>query len=273
MIRGGLVSISFRKLSAREVVELVARAGLQGIEWGGDVHVPHGDAATAREVAAMTRDAGLTVAAYGSYYRAGEPATGDNPDFAAVLNSAVRLGAPTIRVWSGRRPSAAADNAYRGLVLADLRRIGALAAAHSIVVSCEHHSHTLTDSPASARELYAALQGSNVDAYWQPTPELSTGDNAASLKDLLPRLVNLHVFHWAVANGRRDRCPLAAGRPDWDRYLRLAASTGRDHWALLEFVKDDRPEQFVEDAGALRSWLAGIVPQTAAVSPGPKAGR
>jgi 3-dehydroshikimate dehydratase len=261
MIRGGLVSISFRKLSAREVVALVARAGLQGIEWGGDVHVPHGDAGIAREVAAMTRDAGLTVAAYGSYYRAGEPATGDNPDFGAVLNSAVRLGAPTIRVWSGRRPSLTADNAYRGIVLADLRRIGALAAAHGIVVTCEHHSHTLTDSPAAARALYAALQGGNVEAYWQPATELSGAENIASLKDLLARLVNLHVFHWVMADGRRERCPLAAGRADWERYLRLAEGTGRSHWALLEFVKDDRPEQFIDDATTLQSWLAAISPQ------------
>jgi sugar phosphate isomerase/epimerase len=262
MIRGGLVSVSFRKLSARQIVDLVARSGLEGIEWGGDVHVPHGNAASAREVAAMTRDAGLAVAAYGSYYRAGEPATGDNPDFAAVLNSAVRLGAPCIRVWSGRRPSAAADRAYRGIVVADLRRIGALAAAHGIVVTCEHHSHTLTDSPASARELYAALQSQNVDAYWQPVPEQSGNDNAASLKDLLTRLVNLHVFHWVVTDGRRERSPLAAGQADWARYLRLAESTGRAHWALLEFVKDDQPEQFIEDAATLRSWLAAAAPQT-----------
>jgi sugar phosphate isomerase/epimerase len=259
MIRGGLVSVSFRKLSAREIIDLVVRAGLEGIEWGGDVHVPHGDASTAREVAAMTRDAGLTVAAYGSYYRAGEPPTGDNPDFAAVLNSAARLGAPTIRVWSGRRPSQAADHAYRGLVLADLRRIGALAAAHQIVVTCEHHGHTLTDSPASARDLYAALKGQNVEAYWQPSPERSVGENAAGLMELLPRLVNLHLFHWISANGRSERCPLAAGRADWERYLRLAKSTGRPHWALLEFFKDDRAEQFSDDATTLRSWLAGLV--------------
>lgn len=262
MIRGGLVSISFRKLAARDIVELVARAGLEGIEWGGDVHVPHGDLAAAREVAAMTRDAGLAVAAYGSYYRAGELASGDNPDFAAVLTSAVRLGAPTIRVWAGRRPSATVDSTYRGLVLADLRRIGAMAAAHGIVVTCEHHSHTLTDSPASARALYAALPGENVEAYWQPVPEEPLAANLACLKDLLPRLVNLHVYHWVKSAGRHERCPLATGKAEWGHYLRLAEGTGRSHWALIEFVKDDRPEQFVEDAAALRSWLtAGPAPQ------------
>ena len=40
MIRGGLVSITFRKLSPRAIIDLVTRANLIGIEWGGDVHVP-----------------------------------------------------------------------------------------------------------------------------------------------------------------------------------------------------------------------------------------
>lgn len=68
-IRTGLVSISFRKVAACDLIEEVVKAGQQGIEWGGDVHVPHGDTAKAEQVARWTRDAGLESAAYGSYYR------------------------------------------------------------------------------------------------------------------------------------------------------------------------------------------------------------
>ena len=71
MLCGGLVSITFRRLSPREIVKLVKKSGLEGIEWGGDVHVPHGDLSVAREVATMTQEEGLVVAAYGSYYRVG----------------------------------------------------------------------------------------------------------------------------------------------------------------------------------------------------------
>ena len=255
MLQSGLVSISFRKLSVREIVDLVARSGLQGIEWGGDVHVPHGDLARAREAAAMTRDAGLTVSSYGSYYRAGEPPADDNPDFQAVLESARALGAPAIRVWSGRRASAAATAAYREQVAVDLCRIGDLAAAAGLTVACEHHGGTLTDTPASARSLYTRLEGHPVGAYWQPSLDLTCEENLAALQSLLPCLVNLHVFHWVVSAKGRERCALAAGRADWERYLRLVRPAARPHWALLEFVKDDRPEQFLEDAAALRQWL------------------
>ena len=63
MLYGGLVSITFRQLQPREIITLVQKSGLKGIEWGGDVHVPHGNLHAAREVGHMTREAGLTVAA------------------------------------------------------------------------------------------------------------------------------------------------------------------------------------------------------------------
>ena len=53
-LKTGLVSITFREKSPEEIVGLVVEAGLDGIEWGGDVHVPHGDLAKAREVRANT---------------------------------------------------------------------------------------------------------------------------------------------------------------------------------------------------------------------------
>lgn len=105
--RPGLVSISFRDLSPERLIQEVVDAGLQGLEWGGDVHVPHGDTSTAEQVGIRTREAGLEVVAYGSYYRLGE--TRDNPEFEAVLESACALKAPTIRVWAGRQASADAD--------------------------------------------------------------------------------------------------------------------------------------------------------------------
>ena len=37
MLIPGLVSITFRPLSPREIVDLVAEAGLKAIEWGGVV--------------------------------------------------------------------------------------------------------------------------------------------------------------------------------------------------------------------------------------------
>src|SRR6185312_7605034 len=106
MISPGLVSITFRALTPAEVIALVRQAGLRGIEWGGDIHVPHGDAGRAREVRGLTQGAGLQVAAYGSYYKAGVSEDAGLA-FGRVLETAVTLGAPVIRVWAGGAGSAA----------------------------------------------------------------------------------------------------------------------------------------------------------------------
>jgi hypothetical protein len=51
--------VTFRSLEPAEIVKLADRAGLDGIEWGGDVHVPHGDVTKASEVYKMTSSMGL----------------------------------------------------------------------------------------------------------------------------------------------------------------------------------------------------------------------
>ena len=104
-MKPGLVSVTFRQLSPEGIIDLCASSGLQAIEWG-DVYVPPGDDRVASRVGEMTRRAGLSVAAYGSYYRL---AASEASPFEEVLASAEAMGAPAIRVWAGNRGSADTD--------------------------------------------------------------------------------------------------------------------------------------------------------------------
>src|SRR3954470_14190851 len=111
LMRPGLCSVTLRRLGVEDVVRVAAEAGLEAIEWGGDVHVPPGDDAAADAARAAGEAAGVAVASYGSYFRAG-----DDPleAFAAVRDTAERLGAPRIRIWAGSAGSAGAAGARRG---------------------------------------------------------------------------------------------------------------------------------------------------------------
>lgn len=250
MLHPGLVSVTFRKLTRPEIVGLVAKAGLNGIEWGGDLHVPHGDLDQAREARRLTVEAGLRVAAYGSYYRVGHE---EELAFAKVLDSAVTLGAPVIRVWAGRQGSAAADVAYRARVVGDAARIGELAATARIPVAFEFHAGTLTDTIESTQRLLTEISHPNVKTCWQPNPNGTVETRVQGLRTLLPWLTNIHAFYWETAPHKR--CPLAEGAGDWSRYLQAIAATGRDHDIMLEFVTDDEPKNFLRDAATLKSWL------------------
>jgi len=252
MIWPGLVSITFRALSPAEIVALVRQAGLRGIEWGGDIHVPHGDLARAREVRKLTQEAGLTVAAYGSYYRAAQSEAAGLP-FARVLESAVELGAPLVRVWAGAAGSAAASPAVRAEVAADLHRVAALAADARVGVALEFHNGTLADTADSTARLLAEVDQPNLSTYWQPQLERDPAACVSDLRRLLPRLTHLHVYHWLSFTERR---PLADGAAQWRKFLDVAATAAGDRHAMLEYVEADAPASFLRDAATLKSWLS-----------------
>lgn len=249
-ITPGLVSISFRALAPAAVIAAAKAAGLTGIEWGGDVHAPHGDVAAARNVAALTTAADLRVAAYGSYYRLGvSEAAGLS--FAAVVASAQALGAPVIRVWVGDQGSAETAPAKRAAIIADAKRCADLAAAAGIRVLSEWHGGTLTDNLASGRDFLTAVGHPAFATVWQPSVGLTTDDAHAELVGVLPWVEHLHVFHWDV----RERRALADGADRWRRYFATALTTGRNLTAALEFVIGDDPAQLVRDGATLNHLL------------------
>lgn len=257
MLLPGLVSVTFRKLAPHEIAALVRRAGLAGIEWGGDIHVPHGDLARAREVRTATLDAGLRVAAYGSYYRAGWSERNGLP-FARVLDTAAALGAPTIRVWPGGTASARTDADARHAVVEDLIRISADAAGAGISISTEFHGDTLTDTNESAARLLREAAHPGLFTCWQPHNGEETAECAAGLRAVLPRVSNAHVFHWWPTAA--ERRPLAEGEARWAEFLRELATLPGERFALLEFVQDDSEAAFLRDAATLRSWLRDLAP-------------
>ena len=110
MLHSGLVSITFRSLTPEQIIDLCVEAKIEGIEWGGDIHVPHGDIETATRVGSLTRAASIATPTYGSYYRVGK-SEDDGLAFDQVLASAVALETPAIRVWAGSMDSADADEA------------------------------------------------------------------------------------------------------------------------------------------------------------------
>lgn len=255
MLHAGLVSITFRGLTPPRIIDLVALAGLEGIEWGGDVHVPHGDLAVAREVRRQTADAGLAVPSYGSYYRLWPD---EDVAFGAVLDTAVALGAPVVRVWAGRLGSDQADADHRARIVEQSRRIADQAASAGVTVAYEFHGNTLTDTNASALALLDEVAHQNVRSYWQPAAGMTHDQRLAGLTSLGDRLAHVHVYSWCPDT--RKRLPLADGYTLWQDYLRAAdAAAGlQPRYAMLEFVRDDDPDAFGADAATLKQWLAGL---------------
>lgn len=250
----GVCSVTFRSLPPEEIIALAVQAGLNCIEWGGDVHVPHGDLQCARRVNQLCAAAGLQTLSYGSYYRAGE-SEALGLSFQQVLDTAEVLGAGVVRIWAGTRASGQVAPAYRRQVTEDALRAAALASERGLRVAFEFHGGTLTDSVASALTLLQEAAHPALGIYWQPPVGMSQSECIEGLRAVLPWLMNVHVFQWQMQEGQVRRSPLAEGAGCWPGYLKLAEQSGRPLAALLEFVRGDDREQWMDDSVTLNKWI------------------
>jgi Xylose isomerase-like TIM barrel. len=249
MIESGLVSVTFRKLSPGEIIELVTRAGLNAIEWGGDIHVPHGDLKKAKEVAGMTLESGLKISSYGSYYHVG--CENDLSLFERILETASILKAPTIRVWAGNKGTSEADEDHWERVVEDARAIVEKAAAYDIELAFEYHGNSLTDNINDALKLLDLIGNRRFKSYWQPNIGMEPDKCRDDIIKLKGHLSNIHVFHWINYEHRS----LSEGEFIWDNYFKTIDDKAEKRFASLEFVRDDSPEAFLEDAKTLKKLL------------------
>ncbi len=243
MIRLGLCSITFRKLTPAAILALARQANLDAIEWGGDVHVPHGDVDTARNVRRVTRDEGLR----DPLVRLLLPCGPDPERFEGVLSTAVaarrtrdpRLG----RQWSDprKRPE------QPGTAWLPIPNGSHPGAGRRPTHRLRIYGNTLTDTDEAAIRLLTDRQPPSrplllADARVQ----WSLVEHLEGLLSVLPWLEHVHVqaCRLGTCSARHaGRC--VAEDPG-------ASPTGRDHTALLELVRDDSPEHLA-DAATLRS--------------------
>lgn len=247
-LRPGLVSVTFRQWHPEDIIALCREVSLQGIEWSADFHVPCGDLAKARQVRRWCQDAGLQTAAYGSYYYTGH--SEEKHSFEQVLETAQELGAPLIRAWAGKLDAQDADEMYFRNIVAKSQRMGYLANQANIKLAYEFHGKTLNNNANASNNLLDAIGLSPWQTLWQPLTT-ETLPQTESLKTVLPRLANLHVYHW---RNYQNRFALAAGEDEWKKYFSIA-DNGVSRWALLEFVRHDDPVCLREDASVLHRLL------------------
>lgn len=266
MLTPGICSVTLQSLRPEEVVRFAADNNLHAIEWWATGHVTPGAVAAAETIGRLTREAGLAVSSYGSYYRVGANPAEAAP-FEAVLDSAQALQAATIRVWAGRKNMEDADDSCLAGIVADTMRVADLAATRGLSITFEHHGGSLTNTSANARRFADIVPHRNVFFSWQPPHGFTLEHCRAGLELLLDRLSTVHVYHWTVGSYEKNLFsqaerepkwpdeffmhPLADGLGRWTAYLERVRTTGRDHCALLEFVKGGAVEQAAADAATL----------------------
>lgn len=252
MIRPGLCSVTFRELPVEEVVRHAAAAGLEGIEWAGDAHVPPGDLDAATHARTVTEEAGLAVTSYGSYLAFVGSDEQVHAEGGAVIAAARALGVPRIRVWATRTASAETSAEDRARTVGRIQELADRAAAHDLEIGLEFHGRTLTDEIGSTLRLLDEVGRSNVLTYWQPHQDMPVEEALDTLRAALPRTSTIHAFSWWP---RSERLPLAERSDLWEAAFAILAGNGADRDALLEFVPGDDPALLRREADTLRTLI------------------
>lgn len=241
MIIPGIVSATFKTRSIKDVLSLAKKAKLEAIEWSENHHITKGDLAYAREVGKITREEGLTIAGYGSYFRLGE-----GMQIRPSIETSLALGTDNIRIWAGSKPSSILAKEEREILLNELQECVNVASKYNVTLNLEWHKNTLTDENCSALDTLEKISDKHLKTLWQPTQALSFKERVEGLEMVLPFLNYLHVYYWNES-GRR---PLDEGKEYWERYFSVL-DKAKNYFALLEFVLNDSEEQFFSDAKTL----------------------
>ncbi|MCK5812499.1 MAG: sugar phosphate isomerase/epimerase [Clostridiales bacterium] len=248
MLQGGLVSISFRDLTTDEVIKLVNKSKLAAIEWGGDIHVPHGNISIAKDVYKKCKEHNIVCPSYGSYYKVG---TYENPmeEFKKVINCALELHSNTIRIWAGIKGTKDSNNVYFNKVVMECQKLCDLASEVNLTISFEYHSNTLTDNASDTKKILKSINRKNIYTYWQPSVGKTINENCDDINKLIGNITNVHVFHWDI----RKRLSLQEGIKAWEKYLSILCNSNR--YYLLEFIKDNDINQYIKDSKTLKDLL------------------
>ena len=238
----GLVSISFRQNTQREILEMMKVANLKYIEWGSDVHAPHKRLDMLAELAKMQDMYGVSCSSYGTYFRLGETPVDDLIDY---IRAAKALGTDILRLWAGRRRGYELSLPEIEKFMDSCWRCADVAEREGVKLCVECHQNTFTERLEDALMLMENVDSDKFRMYWQPFCEKTVDENLAYLKKVEPYVEHLHVFNWAGS----ARLPLADGVGDWKRYL---SALSRPRTLLLEFMPDNLLATLPREADALR---------------------
>lgn len=239
----GLVSISFRQHSPREILEATKAAGLSCIEWGSDVHAPCNEIERLKQIAELQKEYGMACSSYGTYFRLGETPI---EELEKYIQAAKLLGTKILRLWCGRKKGKDMSACEREALFSVCRKAAKIAEASEVTLCLECHNKTFTEDPSDVVLLMQSVNSPYFRMYWQPFQWQSSEQNLENAKRIAPFAEHIHVFHWK----EDKKLPLADAVAEWRRYLNEFSAP---RTLLLEFMPNGTIEELAGEVNALKS--------------------
>lgn len=223
----GFTTTSFRQIrSLEKIVGIGMKAGIDCIEWGGDIHVQNVN--DAKQAKALCSKANILVNSYGSYYRIGSNNTDEQK---RICEIAAEMGAKSVRVWLGRADSEKTDEAAYENLLEDAKRMCAVADEYSLIICPECHGKTYNNSTDAFLKIRNDINCDNFRTYFQSRYRYKEYD-----LDRIERTAQFtETVHISFSELRREQFPKYD--PSYiDALLKKLVSTGFDKSILIEYT-------------------------------------
>jgi sugar phosphate isomerase/epimerase len=264
--------------TVEEAADAVTRYGFDGIEWrlaDGEPITSQTPESVLRRVIEATRSHRLSVPALDSSCQlvqadsAGRSATMREGE--RMVNLAIDLGAPAVRVFGGPLPDGASLGEALTPAAEVLRTIARYAAPHGIHILLETHDPAWSRS-ANALALMEAAGGPNVGILYDVLHPCRLGESVEQTLSTLGR--HIELVH--VKDGHRPPdgsevwplCTLGEGDVPLDRILSLLYAQRYDGWYTFEWEKRWHPE-LADPEMALPAGAAFVRALAASVSAAP----
>lgn len=238
----GLVSVSFRENTPKQILSAAKEAGLSFIEWGSDVHAPKDDEKKLREIAELQKSYGIVCCSYGTYFRLGITPMCELDGY---INAARILGTDILRLWCGDKAPQKYTDEERAFLFGECIKAAKTAEKSGVKLCMECHGGTYTETMDGALELMQAVNSSSFRMYWQPNQYRTEEENLRYAEALADRTEHIHVFNWLG----KTRLPLKDAIDIWKKYL---GKFQGEKTLLLEFMPDDDILSLPGEADALR---------------------
>ncbi len=239
MFDTGLVSVTFRGLAPRQVLELCRENGLKYIEWGSDIHVPCGSDVS--EIVELQKQFGIECSSYGTYFRIGANTA---EELRGYIKTARALGTDILRLWCGEKNYTDMTEDEKNFIICESKKAAVIAESEGAVLCMECHNKTFTNCLEGALRLMNEVDSPNFRMYWQPNQYKTFEENIEYARAVAPYTKIIHVFNWEGKN----KYPLGCAAEAWKEFLSHFDGSQK---LLLEFMPDGLPESLSDEVKAL----------------------
>ncbi len=240
----GVASVTFRNKTVSEVVEIAKKAGVDYIEWGGDVHVKTLEDAI--EAKRICDENGIKICSYGSYYRVGSC---DEKKWEEICLVASRMGASSVRVWLGNKNSEDTSPDEYALLFEDLKNMCSVAGKYNLLVCPECHDNTFNNNTDAFLKIRSELNADNFKTYFQ-SRYFRFGYDVDRIERTFDYIENVHVSYRDLVKEQRFR---KKDKHYLDKLLHNFVKMNFGGVVLIEFTKGSKEKCFIKDVGKIKN--------------------